>query len=52
MEEEEEEEEVELGRTEREMTEPLVDCDREWGCADWVGKLRVICEGPRCEEDI
>ena len=45
--------EVEVeGRTEREMTESLVDCDREWDCADWTGKLRVIGEEPRCEADI
>ena len=45
--------EVEVeGRTERERTESLVDCDREWDCADWTGKLRVIGEEPRCEADI
>ena len=47
-----EEGEGEEGRTEREMTEPLVDCDREWDGADWTGTLRVIGEEPRCEADI
>lgn len=42
----------EEGRTDRETTEPLVDCDRELDCTDWAGKLRVFCEEPRCEEDI